>query len=642
MKISAHHLFHFSVLIFTLLLSPLPFASCADAEKGVQITVSGIQRSVNGARTVPAGLFGTHAVPLNATRIAEWGIEADRKIDANPDGQPRENETPMLMECFFDRYQPALLLTDPHWKTRLENLATRYAKAAKDLDREPLVEFWNEPYLNWAVNPGINYDGGLYRQPPVAGEAMRTRIGGDLIEHLVWDAPRPVALRGFDPGKGHIDYLATRFMPSGLKAGDTFNWRDKPFVVEERWWGKDRSQPVSWWSGSVNRDFYHRMLEPFASSLKAINPDVTLVVGWGFHLNEGNWQAWHTLHQPLIDFAHPWIDGYNEHHYGGNTRMIAGTYETAYAYTLSAYGKKLKFYNTEAGGMLDPEQPGKFTPGVEGTPVEQARGAYTYMIRDVLHLIDTIPDKAATRFAHESHLHHGGDETAFKLLKPLRGQLMQTVVANDPNIWAVASMQDDLYTVVVFNDHYQTQQIGINITAPAGYALNSGSLAKGMDVPDKGMTLQEVPLPENNLSFHSIQLNGKDAVRFHFQLRKQSDAPIPTLQTRQFPAPQILQTVTPTAPAAFDISVPPATLSADSTVRLRFVHDSNLRWRPADMILSVNGETVPVAVTTDYIYELTLPRRLLQETNRILFSAPENAKPYLICTASLLLDTLEK
>lgn len=620
------------------------FASTAFSQHPSQtrITVPGEKIEINGTRQVPPGLFGTHAVPLDRDRIKEWGIEAHRNLDQNPRGIPSQSLTPILMDCFFDRYQPALILNDPDWEERLIRIASRYAAEAKNLDREPLVEFWNEPYLNWAVKPGVNYDGGLYQQPPVKGESMRTKIGGELIEDMIWDAPRSVALRGFAPGKGEIDYLATRFMPRGLKQGDTFTWRNKPFTVEERWWGKDRSQPESWWSGPVNRDFYHRMLAPFARTLKSTNPDVTLVVGWGFHLNESNWQAWHTLHQPLIDFAHEWIDGYNEHHYGGNTRMVAGTYETAYAYTLGKHGKQLKFYNTEAGGMLDPERPGSFNSAVRGTPVEQARGAYTYMVRDVLHLIDTMPDKAITRFAHEAHKHKGGTETAFKLLRPLRGQLMKTKVEKDPNIWAVSSLNGDSYTLVVFNDTYQTRELSVYLIAPPGFSLNGGSIAKAKNLPETGMTLEEKTLAygEGNSQYlHEIVLKGKDAVRYHFKLRKEAEASIPLNQITQYPAPQILQEVTPDTPASFHIKLPSERYPPETKARLRFVHDSDLRWRPGDLQILVNGKKILFEVTTDYLCEVHIPRTLLSDQNEIIFRAKEGAEKFLLCTASVLFES---
>ena len=606
------------------------------------VKVTGDLYTLNGAGEVPRGLFGTHNVPLTPERIESWGIEADRSINQDPSGKPRKSKTPILVECIFDRYQPALMLNDPNWKKRLERIARRYAREARDLDREPIMEFWNEPYLNWAVKPGVNYDGGLYEGTPKAGEPMRTKIGGELIEDLVWDKTIPVAIREFDPGKNAIDYLATRFMPKDLEAGDTFKWRNRPFRVADRWWGKDVTQPASWWSGPVNRGFYHRMFEVYASALKEENPDVTLIAGWGFHLNESNWQAWETLHKPLIDFGIRWIDGYNEHHYGGDTRMVVGTYETAYAYALGQHGKRLKFYNTEAGGMLDPERPGSFNSAVKGSPVERGRGAYTYMVRDILHLIDLAPDKAVTRFAHNSQVTRGGDKSAFQLMRPLRGRLIATE-NSDPNIWSVASLNGEEYTVIIFNDHYQEKKVTIEIEPPPGYSLREGTIARTINVPGQGVELTEEALAygeDAGRHRQDLTIQGKDAIRYHFKLRKESGLPLPSRHATQHVAPAVLQKAKPGEPIHFQVDLPEKALRAD-TARLRFVHQSSLRWRSDDLKVMINGQPLPLKVTTDYTVEVDLPLPILQSRNDIAFHCAPDAKPILICTASLITEAHE-
>lgn len=627
-----------NLLSKTLLFVQSLFAAMLGADTP-DVLVTGDLYSLNGASEVPRGLFGTHNVPLTPERIESWGIEADRSIDPNPSGAARKSKVPILVECLFDRYQPALMLNVPNWDRRLERIARRYAREARGLDREPLLEFWNEPYLNWAVKPGVNYDGGLYQRPPKAGEPMRTKIGGDLIENLVWDKPIPVAIREFNPGKNNIDYLATRFMAKELKAGETFKWRDRPYRVEDRWWGKDLTQPESWWSGPVNREFYHRMFEVYARALKDENPDVTLIAGWGFHLNESNWQAWETLHRPLIDFGIEWIDGYNEHHYGGNTRMVAGTYETAYAYALGKHGKRLKFYNTEAGGMLDPERPGSFNSAVKGTDVERGRGAYTYMVRDILHLIDVSPDKAITRFAHNSHVTRGGDKSAFQLMRPLRGKLIATEPGSDPNIWSVASLNGDQYTVIVFNDHYQEKNVSVEISSPPGHLLYGGTIARTINVEGKGVKLVEEALAHSEGPHHRQRLDiaGKDAVRYLFKLRKQAESPPRTREATQYAAPEILQKTSPGHPVHFQVELPSAALRADRA-RLRFVHESNLRWRAKDMKVTINDQTIPLRVSTDYTVEVDVPLSTLKNSNQITFHCAPDAKPILICTASLITE----
>jgi hypothetical protein len=253
-----------------------------------------------------------------------------------------------------------------------------------------------------------------------------------------------------------------------------------------------------------------------------------------------------------------------------------------------------------------------------------------------------MPDKAITRFAHEAHHHKGGGETAFKLMKTLRGQLMKADVADDPNVWAVASLNDDRYTVIVFNDHYEDKNIEIKIDAPPGFSLDGGTLALGKDIPDTGMILQEEDLPysdKNSSYFHKIRVGGKDAVRYHFGLKKEAEASIPTHKIIQFAAPEILQQVLPDQPADFHVEVPLNALPPQTTAKLRFVHDSNLRWRPEDLSISVNGKDLAVSVNTDYLHEVPLPLSMLTEKNVITFHAAAGSKGFLLCTASIFLET---
>jgi len=136
---------------------PIRSEFSAAVTTGGVVTVTGADLSVNGVDTVPVGLFGVHATPLSAAQAADWGIEAVRRISHLPPAGPTSNGVPFTLDCFFDRYQPAVCLTRPDWREWLTEAGRRYAAAADP--RVCAVEFWNEPYLNWACKPGVNYDG---------------------------------------------------------------------------------------------------------------------------------------------------------------------------------------------------------------------------------------------------------------------------------------------------------------------------------------------------------------------------------------------------------------------------------------------------------------------------------------------------
>jgi hypothetical protein len=451
--------------------SVLAVSACAAAEEVTTITVTGRLRVVNGVSEVPRGLFGVHAMNGLTDEIArDWGIESVRTIEVNPTGTPRQpgtgqghglipSHTTHVVECWYDRFRPALQLTDPDgWDAALRERAATWAAAAKDLTYDTALEFWNEPYLNWASRPGSNYDGRFYTRD---GDVVMRR--GRAEPTLAWTRQ----IVAVNPDSGQVDYVASRYLPERIEPGQTFQWRQKTWEARHLPWVRDTQQP-SWWSGPFNRGLYHEMVSVLGPAIKDANPAATLVLGWDFHLFQDRWNAWNMLHRPLIDHAIAWMDGLSEHHYGGDTRAVAGSYEVAYAYALATHGKRLRFYNTEAGGFLDPERPGSgAAPGPDGRDAVTRRlQGSAYMLRDVIHLVAVCPDKAVARAAHMPDV-YGGEE-AFRLLKPLRGRLME-VHCSDPDIWAVASLDGDALCVVAFNDTTQPRKVHL---AGAGAACD--------------------------------------------------------------------------------------------------------------------------------------------------------------------------
>lgn len=440
------------------------FTVCLLTVHADALHVTGRARIINGQSDVPRGLFGVHATPLTPERIEDWGVESVRTLAHSP-GKPQQPPAGIthLVECFWDRYQPALIVEFVDWAQRLETVAQTYGTHARNLDRQPIVEFWNEPYLNWGIRPGVNYNGAFYRQDSVKKDSPMTLLyEEEPTAYLVWTEQR-VAVRA---DNGRFDALATRFMPSGTEEGDTWTWRNTRYRAETQPWGRDVTQE-SFWPGAQNVQWYNTMLEVFAPALKAANPEVLLVAGWDFHIHQNGYAAWETVHRPTVDAGIAWIDGYAEHHYGGDTRIVAASYEMLNAYTRTRHGRFLKVYNTEAGGDLDPERPGPAQGGYNTTPPEiRDRAHYTYFMRDLLYMIDRIPDKAEARAAHEAH-HGNGVATGFRMLRNLCGRLMETQSPH-PDIWVTAALRDNRLTVAVYNDQRSPLDMPLTLTAPSG------------------------------------------------------------------------------------------------------------------------------------------------------------------------------
>ncbi len=603
------------------------FAAVAGAQSPANVVVTGRARRVNGQDTVPVGLFGVHHFRgLNKQIMDEWGITLDRRITWSPDGKPIQPGPglEMFIECWYDRYQPALVLKRKDYKSFLEDLARKYGQAAR---RSPwknhIVEFWNEPYLNWATKPGVNYDGQFYESEGRKPGAPMTIKGWDKpLEHLVWDGPRKMAMI-----RGQIDYVRTRYMPKGLQAGDTWTVGRRKYKIVERWWGRDPTQK-HYWSGKQNVRFYLWMFKPFARTLKQTNPDVTVLGGWGFNIFNEGWDSWERLYKPLIDECWQWTDGICEHHYGGDTRAVAASYEVVYAYTLGNYGKRLKFYNTEAGGMLDPEQP-VARPVYHGSSLDRLRGGMTYTLRDIIHLIDACPDKAAARCTHMPD--HRGEKFAYLMLRDLRGRLI-CVTTDQPKVWAVASVNGDKLAVVVFNDTV-ARNVRVRVHPPAGTKLKSG-LAKrvvtaGGKLQLKTETLDEV-YPEGFSA--SYDIGAKQAQALTFQLDK-APGQMPTRSETQFVSKKILTRITPARPANLSISIRPEDLAGARQAYLRVSTEGRMPIKGT--YFTVNGRQVRFPSTANrYIVDIPVPAAALKGENQLRIRTTGRGN-FLLHTASL-------
>lgn len=599
----------------------------------VEIDLSGRALVVNDVSEIPVGMFGVHATRLTPEQQQEWGVESVRVIRQSPTTQPvlpgegPAREFPniaFVLDCFYDRYQPALPLTTTDWESRLIGLARGYAESARGVPA--FVEFWNEPYLNWSVRPGVNYDGRHYDETrAVEGGPVMLRGSDEPIQHLAWRR----GLRAVDE-RGQTSYLAWGYMPRDATPGSTYDFRGTTMRVEEAWLVRDVSQH-SFYAGQYNLGLYLRMLVPFARALKETNPDVQLVAGWGFHLYQDGWRAWHEIHRPTIDASIRWIDGYNEHHYGGDTRNVACSYEVAVAYAQTAHGKRIRMYNTEAGGALDPQRPDTTQTNANAiaNPVARARGAATYMLRDVIYLLAKMPDKAAARYAHEAHA-NGGDEWAFKLLKPLRGMLME-IETNQSDLWAVASLREDELCIVLFNDNPAERELRLELTAPRGSVFLGATSARIEPIEASLAFREQRKEIAGPVGVLLDRVSGKSAVRYVLKL----DA-IPNPQTvarSQHFARELLQRAEPGQTMALTLSSPDEARARLEGARLRLLLPAGVR---GDATIEFNGERVDVGSAT-HVVDVAVNPALLRASNTLQIRAGNRPVP--MESASLFLIT---
>ncbi|MBE7464206.1 MAG: hypothetical protein HS116_12065 [Planctomycetes bacterium] len=602
----------------------------------------------NGTREIPRGIFGVHDMPLTAQIVEEWGIEGARYIWSSPTGEPvvpgatkhlegcHPAEPPpvgvsRVLDCFFDRYQPALILKSKDWKDQLQRLGSTYGRRARETGFVHTLEFWNEPYLNWASRPGVNYDRAFFDVEKVAlDQPMTLRTTGERFENLLW-TKKTVAVSDVT---GEPHYLATRYaedyrrakryklgdtwQPFEWKEGFAFDFRGTPCRLKSEWWGRDTTQ-TSYYSGAFNAEMYIRMLEILAPAVKDAHPGVQLIAGWDCHQFNDDWQPFRTLTRPMIDRCWRWLDGVTEHHYGGDTRMVTAQYEVVSAYVQSKYGKTLKMYNTECGGSADPEQPGVYQTNADAPAIAN----FTYMARDILHTLAYSPDKIASRAFHQPQRAPGGKE-AFEFFKELRGNMLW--IENDtPRLWCVASRYGDAFCMMMFNDGHDSLDIKIRLDGSFKEARRVVVLSQDNTLKFKSSALAI----ENGLA--SIHIGKRSAVKILGAIS--SDKMIePVIRTQYF-GDQVLAPVSPDAPITFQIHIPEQERAAADSARLRLACKGAI---PTEAEILLNGH--PIDFDTrgdDWLCERPVDTKLLKEKNELTFRVREGHS-YQVLAASLV------
>jgi hypothetical protein len=586
---------------------------------------------VAGRSTVPEGLFGVHGVPLTTELVADWGLSANRIIQHGPKGDPvaigRSAQAPAgigtVVECFFDRFQPALTLTNPKdWQARLTQIGTRYGTATRGDGQNHVIEFWNEPYLNWSVKPGVNLDPWWYdTADAVEGGPVRIKGASEPVAHLRWQRSR--WFEALDKtgdrtplyvGLGLIGSVWRGFEAAPI--GDEFvlfGGKRKVRVIETlvpRDTSQDRPGGRVWFSALANAGHYADMYEVLAKAVKAADPAVTVLAGWGFNFFQSDWAGWELTYQPVLDRCHALVDGLHEHHYGIDPDLIAAGYETAAAITRLRYGRALPSWNTEAGANWDAQRPDQHISANErwirrNIPAEQAAafGAYAYLVGDIVTQLARCPDKALGRAAHHSHETHGGDPTGFRQLKGLRGRLL-AVDAGDATVPAVAALDGERVTICAVNRSLEPKTLRLRLALPVQAGERQTLTTEG------GLALAAA---SGVTSDDAVLLPPLQAVTWRFSLA--GAAPTALRRIRQFHAPATLASVTAEGIAA-RVPLDAAALAAADRARLTCVVAG-----PADGVVSARiGTHVLRLPCGERIQRLELPLAALSGETPVTFS----------------------
>ena len=455
----------------------------ADSKPAVPATleVTGRFLDVNGTRMLPAGLFGSFNLKemevdgQKVRRAQHYRLASDRAIGGGPPPTPITHT--VIQVVGGDRGAASPRLTTPDWKAAAESEATRIGTGAATTGQTAYVEYYNEPYLNWANKNRRSFNLKYFDESKaVEGGPVAIKHDGTVVPHLRWtrnyDAPpwnwcdRKDWRRGRDEsGKVYSDYAEPTSWghkmspwapethpPDNVKDGETYTvnigrkGQEKPVTLTAftPWYVYDETQ-FTYWSARGLGMFYNDPMLAFGKALKAAGGNQTVfIAGWGFRPSEDHWAAFDIAFKPTLDAGIRVIDGVCDHDYGGDPVKMDATYEVVCAYGVTAHGKWLYGYNTECSGSPDPQA--YANAGAEGSP--ELAGA-RWVAAKILHALDYVPDKARNFawFGGGPFFRDEGEGLALRALINLRGTLLQVHNA-DPELYVAAAIDGTclLYT----------------------------------------------------------------------------------------------------------------------------------------------------------------------------------------------------
>jgi hypothetical protein len=655
-----------------------------------RIEVTGKLLDVNGTAAIPAGVFGGFSVPDGAHATYRFAMNRALFAGGGFGKTSTDPVTHMMVNCYGDRGQVPPIMTDPNWQTKLRDMATRAATAAKESGKAYYVEWWNEPYLNWSNKNRMLYSWTFFDDGKAQeGGPVHLKSDGSVCPFLKWTknfdilpgywldnrftadgrdnwrrgadkSGKPVSMhaqpfRGAPPGQS---YQPGTHPPKDLKDGETYkaNVRGKGEVeltAMTPWWVYDQTQ-FTFWSAKGAGKFYNETMLVAGKALKAVLPETTYIAGWGFRASEDHWAGFDLAYKPTIDYGIEVIDGINDHDYGGDALKMAANYEAVTAYGVTKHKKWLYNYNTETASGADPEA----YPGVDAASRADAN-KFTWTARKLIHLLAVCPDKVRSLAwfgrGERNAFSAGGEGVLFTMLRNLRGKLVQTV-CDDPFVYAVAGIDgadpqnprpDDMpqrkeLVVCLLNDHQEPRSVELNIKAPAGMKFEELIVRRPKFEEGGAISIDEKTTKPAAADSHAFKetLPGRGIVALTFVLSGQEQAK-PQVRRKQFFGANMLAAVTADKPVAQSIAIPADDLKNARSASVRFVVE---RLADGEGIVTVNGKdlAMPKAITPDnvtWVRDVAVPVAQLKESNDLSFkvSSPAHAGYHLVA-ASILLD----
>ncbi len=657
----------------------------------LDVHVTGRPLAINDTDLVPAGLFGSYNLPDGHTE--RYRLALDRRMHHNAlDGSPRfghDEITHIMVNTMGDRVRPSPRLTHSDWEQRSREQGRRFAEAAKERDETVYVEYYNEPYLNWANRNRAGFINRFYDESKAEeGGPVHIKHDGEKAPHLRWtrdyDAPKWNWLSRRDWRRGRDEdgrvYSPVHAPPYGgmqgvygggwqpnlhppedVEDGETYEANGRELEAFTPWHIYDETQ-FTFWSGKGMLKFYNEPMRAVGEAMKEVDADTVYMVGWGFRPGEDHWAAWDMLYKPTIDEGIDVIDAVVDHDYGGSPVRMAAHYEVVTAYGVTEHDKWLYNYNTETAMGSDPQA----YPDVPEQPAQlQAdRNKFEWTMTKMLHALQYVPDKARgfMWFGYGGNWwSDGGEGVAMDMLRNLRGQLVDVDVPDDQHLYVVAAidgtdpqnprpdnMEDRKELVVaVINDHPQKRTVNLRIDAPQGASFTDEVIVRKPDFTKDDVDDRIVKTTDrvdgDSYRVEGLELDYRGVAVYTFPLRGEPDTE-PGIQRHQAFVDSILQEVGVGEPHTVNIQLDPAQVENAERAAVRIVGE---RLQRGEGAVTINGTryelpAAPTPANHAFLRQLEIDVADLREDNELVFEvADERHAGFLLGKASLVVDVAD-
>lgn len=644
-------------VVFTLTgLGLVPAVALAPA----QITVTAEPLTIGDVTHIPVGVFGGYH--LDETAYSRYRLGLRRWIHhTGLSGDPMHDERVAIpVTTIGDRVRPSPMLTHPDWQAVSSAYGNDFGTKAAAQNGPVWVEYWNEPYLNWAnrnracFNPTffaqenareggpvhLAHDGRVcphlrwtrdYTAPPWQWTARAHWRRGVDANGKQWSVHAP-PYRGMDAVYGGA-YREAWHPPAEVAEGDTYTIEHEgasiTLTATTPWHVYDETQ-FTFWAGSGLVPFYVEPLRAFGTALKAACPQALLIVGWQHRPGEDRWAAWDLVYRPTIDATADLIDAVSDHDYGGDPVRMAAQAEVVACYGRLRHGKWLRSVNTENAAGTDPEQIAAAEPLARQAAADAIKARWCW--RKIISLLALVPDKTigccwfgggATWFSDQ------GEGVALDLLRGLRGRIcasfstdaqVRVVTAYDADAQRPTDLPAGRCCAAVLNDHQHAQPVVLTVPAETA-VLRRVDHGRIVDTP--------LPVVAGRIT---LDLDAREAVSVFVDVELSATQYV---QSRE-PLAAILQRVSSDQPISMTARVP-----AGTRRWLRVVVE-RLAVGAGHVIIGGHQIGLPAACTATEctaIREVPLPASLPAGEHTVTFTCAPTAASWLLACASIWSET---